>query len=200
MKTTRSIVLVAAVVMAAGNMKAQNGYYDTHHEVAVTYGWAANSQIIDIFENLGGAMAGATFKNEKFIGPMSAEYFYHVKKWLGVGGIFSFGKNKMDTYLSGDKEGVTKNTYVTLMPAVKFDWLRKKNFGMYSKVAIGATLRHEKFDSDTDASKNRSDSNVHLNWQATFLGFEGGSPTLRGFMECGSGEQGILLLGLRYKF
>lgn len=200
MKKIRYFVLVVTAMMAAGSMKAQNGYDDTRHEVAVTYGWASNSQIIDIFEDLGGAMAGAKFKNEKFIGSISAEYFYHVKNWLGVGGIFSFGKNKMDTYLSGDKEGITKNTYVTLMPAVKFDWLRKKNFGMYSKLAVGATLRHEKFVSDTDASKNRSESKVHINWQAAFLGFEGGSPTLRGFSEFGFGEQGIFLIGLRYKF
>ena len=86
------------------------------------------------------------------------------------------------------------------MPAVKFDWLRMKNFGMYSKLAVGATLRNEKFNSDSSSSKDTSDSEVHVNWQASFLGIEAGSPTLRGFLELGTGEQGIALVGLRYKF
>ena len=40
----------------------------------------------------------------------------------------------------------------------------------------------------------------HVNWQASLLGFEAGSPTIRAFAELGTGEQGIVLAGLRYKF
>ncbi len=168
--------------------------------MAISYGIDSNSQIIDAFENIGGALVGAKFENESFTGPISAEYFYHVKNWLGVGGIFAYGQNKQDVYLLGDKDGVIKNTYLTLMPAVKFDWLRKKYFGMYSKLAFGATLRNEKYDSDKASSKDDSDSEVHVNWQASLLGIEAGGPTLRGFLELGTGEQGIVLAGVRYKF
>ena len=71
---------------------------------------------------------------------------------------------------------------------------------MYSKLAFGATLRNEKYDSDSDSSKDDSDSEVHVNWQASLLGMEFGGPTIRGFLELGTGEQGIALVGLRYKF
>ena len=194
------LVMVAVAMMTAMNASAQNGYDETKHEVAITYGVGSNSDIIDAFENIGGGLVGAKFENESFTGPISAEYFYHVKNWLGVGGIFAYGQNKQDVYLLGDKDGTSKNSYVTLMPAVKFDWLRMKNFGMYSKLAVGATLRNEKFNSDSSSSKDTSDSEVHVNWQASFLGIEAGSPTLRGFLELGTGEQGIALVGLRYKF
>ena len=45
-----------------------------------------------------------------------------------------------------------------------------------------------------------SDSEIHVNWQASLLGIEAGGPTIRGFLELGTGEQGIALVGLRYKF
>ena len=112
-------------------------------------------------------LVGAKFENEKYFGALSAEYFYHVKNWLGVGAILAYGQCEQDVYLLGDKDGTSKNSYVTLMPAVKFDWLRKKNFGMYSKLAVGATLRNEKFNSDSSSGKDTSDSEVHVNWQAS---------------------------------
>ena len=194
------LVLAAVAMMTAMSVNAQNGYDDTKHEVAISYGLWSNSEIIDAFENVGGALVGARFENEKFTGPISAEYFYHVKNWLGVGGILAYGQCEQDVYFVGKKDGVSKNTYLTLMPAVKLDWLRKKHFGMYSKLAFGATLRNEKYDSDSDSSKDDSDSEVHVNWQASLLGMEFGGPTIRGFLELGTGEQGIALVGLRYKF
>ena len=192
--------MAAVAMMAAMNVSAQNGYDETKHEVAISYGIDSNSQIIDAFETIGVALVGAKLENDKFFGPISAEYFYHVKNWLGVGGILAYGINKQDVYLLGDKDGVIKNSYLTLMPAVKFDWLRKKHFGMYSKLAVGATLRNEKYDSDDASTKDDSDSEVHVNWQASLLGIEAGGPTVRGFAELGFGEQGIVLVGMRYKF
>ncbi|MCR4809748.1 MAG: hypothetical protein K5896_07800 [Prevotella sp.] len=187
--------------MTATSVQAQsNGYDDTMHEVAVSGGAGSNSQIIDGFENLSSVLVGATTKNEKFTGPVSAEYFYHMKNWLGVGGILAYGQSKQDVYFLGVKEGVNKNTYLTLMPAVKFDWLRKKYFGMYSKLAVGATLRNEKYNGDAPSDKDYSDSEFHVNWQVSLLGMEAGSPVIRGFIELGTGEQGIILAGLRYKF
>lgn len=194
------LVLAAAAMMVATGAQAQSNGYDTKHEVAVSYGIDSNSQIIDVFEEIGGAMVGERLENEKFFGPVSVEYFYHVKPWLGVGGIAAYGVNKQDVLLGSDKIGKSKNSYFTLMPAVKFDWLRKKNFGMYSKLAVGATLRSEKYESSNNSDNDYTDSEVHVNWQASLIGIEAGSPTVRAFAEFGTGEQGIILAGVRYKF
>ena len=99
-----------------------------------------------------------------------------------------------------DKIGESKNNYFTLMPAVKFDWLRKSHFGMYSKLAVGATLRSEEYTSKNDSKRDYTDSTVHLNWQVTAIGIEAGSTTVRGFAELGTGEQGVILAGVRCKF
>ena len=39
-----------------------------------------------------------------------------------------------------------------------------------------------------------------FNFQVSAIGVEVGSPKFRGFAELGYGEQGIALIGLRYKF
>ena len=197
------LALVAVAMSAVASMSAQdaqNGYDNTRHEVGISFGLWSNSQIIDGFEIIGGALVGAQYENEKFFGPVTAEYFYHVKNWLGVGGIFAYGQNKQDAYIGGDKDGEMKNSYVTLLPAVKFDWLRKKHFGMYSKLAFGATLRSESYDNVSPDEEDSDDSDIHVNWQVSLLGLEFGGPTFRGFFELGTGEQGIALVGLRYKF
>ena len=196
----KNFLLAAVAMMTVMSVNAQSYDYETKHEVAISYGIDSNSQILDAFEAVGGALAGAKFENEDFFGPISAEYFYHVKPWLGVGGILAFGTNKQDVMSGRDKIGESKNRYYTLMPAVKADWLRKKYFGMYSKLAVGATLRSEKYDSDVNTENSSDGSEVHLNWQVSFIGIEAGSPAIRAFAELGTGEQGILQAGVRYKF
>ena len=193
------LLLVVAAMMTTMSANAQEGY-NTKHEVAISYGCLSNSEWIDDFSKAVTAIVGVRYGNEKFTGSFSAEYFYHTKNWLGLGGIFVMGKNTQDVFYGGTKDGKLTHHYYTLMPAAKLDWLRKKHFGMYSKVALGATLRKENLDSDNPALPDDSDSDIHFNWQLSFVGMEFGSPTLRGFAELGLGEQGVALFGIRYKF
>lgn len=187
-------LFAACLLMTAMNINAQTD--DHKQEVAISFGAWSNSDILNTFEIVGSALVNATMDNDRYFGSLSAEYFYHLKPWIGVGGIAAYGQMKEDVYLTGKKngkDGEISNSYVTLMPAVKFDWLRRNHFGMYSKLAIGATLRTEKWEDDTD-------SEFHVNWQVSLLGIEAGGTQLRGFMELGTGEQGIMLAGIRYKF
>ena len=50
--------------------------------------------------NVAASMFGARFDKERYIGPVSAEYFYNAKNWLGVGGIFVYGHNTHSVNLS----------------------------------------------------------------------------------------------------
>lgn len=169
------------------------------HEVAISYGALSNSQIIDIFEEAITApfQGNTTLKDDKFFGPISAEYFYHLQPWIGIGGILVYGQKKGDLYSDSDnkKIGEDKNTYLTVMPAAKFDWFRRANVGLYSKVGVGVTLRH-----DVSEDIDYDESNMHVNWQLTAIGVEVGSKQIRAFAELGTGEQGIFLGGIRCKF
>ena len=169
------------------------------HEVAISYGALSNSQILDVFEEAITApfQGNTTLKDDKFFGPISAEYFYHLQPWIGIGGILVYGQKKGDLYSDSDnkKIGEDKNTYLTVMPAAKFDWFRRANVGLYSKVGVGVTLRHEVIE-----EINYDESKMHVNWQLTAIGVEVGSKQIRAFAELGAGEQGIVLGGIRCKF
>ena len=197
------LAIQAAALMVASTVNAanfdDNGYESTKHEVALSYGFGSNSQLIDDMEKILVAPLGARMGSDHYAGPISGEYFYHVKSWCGVGGILTFGRNKESMTVAGADAGNLINTYYTVLPAVKFDWLRRRNFGLYSKLGLGATIRHEKI-ADNPLGKDDSDTQAHFNWQASLVGFEAGSPCIRGFAELGFGEQGIFLAGVRYKF
>ena len=196
------IFMVTAALMGAVNVNAQEGYEDTKHDVSITFGVGSNSQWIDAFEDI---FDGYSYDNDRYMEPISAEYFYHINKMLGLGAIFVYGNHKQDAYdlLTSKKDrtriGKSSNSYYTLMPAVKFNFVRKKNFGLYSKAALGVTYRTESIDY-IDGSDDYDEKGLLLNWQVSFIGVEAGSPSLRGFAELGIGEQGIVCAGIRYKF
>ena len=84
------------------------------------------------------------------------------------------------------------------MPAIKWYWVNKDSFGLYSKGAVGAAfLNSTEKDLATDTTKD--DSSTHFMFQLSFIGIEFGKQ-FRGFVEGGVGEQGFLLAGIRYKF
>lgn len=187
-------MLAAALVCGATMVNAQ----DTKHEIGISYGAGSNSKILSALDDLvdltatGGAVS---YDNEKFVGPIAVEYFYHLSPKVGIGGIASYANTKKDALVGSTKQGDAKVNFFTVMPAVKLGWFEKDHFGMYSKVAAGLTFRSEKQDW-ADISEN----NVKFNFQVSLVGLEVGSQTVRGFAELGVGEQGIILAGLRYKF
>jgi len=195
------LLLAVAAMIATVNANAWDD--NIKQEVAISYGVWSNSDIINAYETIGTNIFGASTGDEHFVGPIGLEYFYHLNSWFSVGGIGVYGQMHQDLFLTGNKngkDGEIKNLYLTLMPAMKFDWVRKSHFGVYSKLGIGATLRNEKVDYDASDKDDYNDTEVHVNWQVSLLGLEAGGNRLRGFLEIGTGEQGIFDIGLRYKF
>ena len=193
----KMLLLVVAAMMATMSVNAQNGY-DTKHEIGVNYGFMSNTQWIDGAAMAMHIVAGSDQAKASVIGPISAEYFYHVNNWLGVGGICTFAYTKA-TY----DQTLDKTTYYTVMPAVKFNWLRLNHFGMYSKIGVGAMVGIQKTITNNPvdaADKPKSEMDWGFNWQVSALGIEFGGAQLRGFIEGGIGAQGVALAGIRYKF
>jgi len=198
----RMIIMAVAALIATMNINAQAGY-DTKHEIGITYGAGCNSDIISSFGGaLGSALAGSRSENETHFGTIALEYFYHATEVIGVGAIAGFAQNKEDIYFrnSDSKMGKNNDTYITIMPSVKFNWLRKDHFGMYSKLAAGVMFSKFKYESDKNSDNDDSTNETKFNWQASLIGAEVGGANLRAFAELGFGEQGIILGGIRCKF
>ena len=199
----KMLVLMVAVMMATMSANAQNGYGNTKHEVGVSYGVLSNSQWLNVFVvAMNNMFDNLDPVSGSVIGPVSAEYFYHANEWLGVGAIFSYGRASTKyNSKTGNSEVYTKiNSNYTLMPAVKFNWLRRPHFGMYSKLGAGVMLYDMEVVPVDPTEKTNKEHIVGFNFQASALGIEFGGTQFRGFVEGGIGEQGVVLAGLRYKF
>ena len=172
------LVTIVVTLMATMSVNAQNEW---KNEISVAYGGGANTDIV-----MSLAKGMFTGKQLDYWGPVSFEYFYRLQEKLGIGAVAAISGCKWDD------SGEAKSNYYTLMPAIKYNWLNKEHFSVYSKAAIGVTLSSE--------SGTRQDkTEAVLNWQASVVGMEFGS-AFRGCIEMGMGEKGIILAGLRYKF
>jgi len=222
------VSVLSVLLMSSTLVFAQNSqFYNTKHEVAVSVGTLTNSQYLDAWDDFADIAAsalvtsvvtGGTYtgivsqKNDVNLPAISVEYFYHVHKAIGLGGIFTYNGEKSDMYCdyqdnihsktTEEKVGTARRHNITIMPAVKFDWLRREHIGLYSKAAVGITFMMERQNQDTPNGDTEvyNDNDLVVNFQATVLGFEAGNERIRGFAELGMGEQGVVQAGLRYKF
>ena len=218
-----SFLAAAALVTTASAQSSS--YYDTRHEVGITIGSGATTEIFNDLADFteiivstlitttatGGSFTGnVSYGDESYIPNLSAEYYYHVSKLVGLGGFVAFNGMDRDMYVtwtnntnntkSTSKTGVARRRNLSVIPAAKFDWLRTKNFGMYTKAGIGVSIMRETQKDDIEGGTDYSDTDLVPNVQLSLLGLEGGTEHIRAFAELGFGEQGILLAGLKYKF
>lgn len=196
-------MMVVAAMMATVGVYAQDGYEDTKHEIGISYGALSNATWQAFGEDLGTSMISVgkvRYDDGKIFGALGLEYFYHVSPVIGVGALATYTKETKDMYVFDEKSGEAKNTFISVLPAVKFSWLRKKYLGMYSKVAAGVTFTSKKEEYTRSDTENSSENKVNFNWQVSAFGLEAGSSYIRAFIELGVGEQGVALTGIRFKF
>ena len=197
-------LLALAVMMAFPGVRAQDESVDEpKNEIGVMYGVGSASNVISVF---GAVFTFSAGKQTNFWGPVGVEYYHHVSRVVSLGAVATYAGCKWDRPF---KQEVTLNSrYISVMPSVKFNWLRKKRFGMYSAVSAGVMLasigntdrvKKEGEGSTSDSSKARDETECAFMFQATAVGAEVGG-ACRGFLELGVGEKGIVCAGLRYRF
>lgn len=128
-------------------------------------------------------------------GAWSLSYDYRFKKWFDLGLTLGYYGEYSKTYSNKDLSLTSHNRahFVTVMPLLWFTWLNRKWVRMYTTIGLGATFGTgtdfdgEKFSEDTAA------------FQFTPIGISVGR-SLFGFAEVGLGAQGVLMMGVGYKF
>ena len=197
------MMMVVAALMTTLSVNAQSN--EPRHEIGLSYGLGASAVLDGLGYGLGNAVfdsfTGAEAKSNEQIGTIGLEYFYHLNNpRLAVGGIVAIAhyaddvvKKKTDT-----KIGERIRDYVTVMPAVKYDWVHKTNFALYSKAGAGIMV-HNCQEKDFELKEEKKSSDTFFMYQLSFIGVEFGK-NFRGFLEAGFGEQGIVMAGVKYKF
>ncbi len=178
-------LMVAVTIMTVANVNAQD---ELKNEIGVYYGFGSCSDIISTF--------GTSFNFDRsdqtsMWGPVGVEYYYHVTPGVAFGAMASIAG------CTWSKNSDASSKYITVMPSVKFNWLRKTHFGLYSSLAAGIMFFSTSIKDEN--GKDKSENITSFMGHATALGAEFGGP-FRGFIELGFGERGMLSAGLRYKF
>lgn len=181
----KKLVLLAIVaIIGAVNVNAQ----DNKSEVSVSvgaYSHISNGWIIDAFTTV-------LDKAEKDRGvPISVEYLYEIAPKLKVGAALTY--QRMSAKLEG-KKGV--NNAISIMPAIKYSWIDKDHFALYSKAAVGYCLNLKSGDKELRDEFEQH----HFAFQASLIGAEVGSQNIRAFVEAGYGFQGIVQAGIKVRF
>lgn len=152
------------------------------------------------------------------------EYYYHLNKHWAFGASLGFAtasgegahvkwddrfhsdngyQNPIDYIWNGTAYELWANSDIELhskseflMPEVKYSWIAKTHFRLYSKLGFGA--QHYKLDvtSDGNSFPERHENGLRLASQVSPLGVETGGKCMRGFVELGYGKQGVFNLGI----
>jgi hypothetical protein len=188
------LIMVVAAMMATVSVNAQD---ELKHEVGVFYGVGSAS---NIFSAITSSISAAAGDQSSFWGPIGVEYYYHVSPIVGLGAVAAYAGCKAEDKKT-HKDDLSE-TFLTFMPSVKFNWLRKKHFGMYSGLSAGVMFLSVSANDNAKASDPdaKDETLTTFMFQATALGVEFGSEAFRGFIEAGLGEKGEICAGLRYKF
>ena len=189
----KKIILTMCVAMLSMSAQAQ----EEKNEIGIYYGFGSASNVLSFITYAYSAAAG---DQSAFWGPVGVEYYYHVSPVVGIGAVASYAGCKVEDEKTR-KDDLTE-TFLTVMPSVKFNWLRKKNFGMYSAISAGVMFGSISCNENAKANDpNAKDETLtSFIFQATAVGAEFGGERFRGFVEAGVGEKGLLCAGLRYKF
>ena len=137
-----------------------------------------------------------TYKGDEVSpGAFSLSYMYGIKKWLwlGVSATYtSFYQNVYD--FSHQKVATNSGHKMAIVPMIRFMYINKENFNLYSACGIGAS-----FGLYNDKEMDARNFNMHPVIQLTGIGVSVGKD-LRGFAEFGCGPRGIFNCGVQYRF
>ena len=189
----KKIFVTMCVALLGMSVQAQ----DFKHEVGVFYGFESASNVFSLVTS---AISAAAGDQSSFWGPVGVEYYYNISPVVGLGAVAAYAGCKAEDDKT-HKEDLTES-FITVMPSVKFNWLRKKHFGMYSALSAGVMFVKVSCNDNAKAhDPNAKDETItSFMFQATAVGAEFGGEKFRGFVEAGIGEKGVVCAGLRYKF
>ena len=197
----KMMMMVAVALMTAMSVNAQSE--NMKNELSLSYGFGSTSQLgSGIGEGLSLIFSDTEYDDGFILGPISVEYFRHLNNpKLAIGGFVSYSKWDSDIQKKSgnhEKAGERNRNYIAVMPAIKYYWVNKNSFGLYSKAAVGAAFLNST-EKDLATNTSKDESSTHFMYQLSFIGAEFGKQ-FRGFAEVGFGEQGFIQAGIRYKF
>lgn len=192
--------LFSTMLMGQAEQKSRQNF--PRQEVSLSYGdvLLAISPIYDepgtsFYPNYSWFAPNTYHGDEISPGAFSLSYMYALKKWLWLGVSTTYTSFLQNIYdFSHQKVATDSGHKLAIVPMVRFMYINKENFNLYSACGIGASF---------GLYNNAENDSCSLTWhpviQLTGVGVSVGKQ-LRGFAELGCGPRGIINCGIQYHF
>lgn len=159
------------ISVGAGDMMFETAIW--HNQVHREYGPLGSE--VDIFEN-----TGYSYTPHLFI-----EYYYRVAEWLNIGFDYDFqctSWTEEHYNAAGLKTGSSPEKFynLCLMPSVRFNYLNKKHFNLYSTISVGLDVNGG---TKADCFGEKTIAGVAADLR--LIGFKFGSGHCWGFVDLG---------------
>ncbi|MBR5167712.1 MAG: hypothetical protein IKW86_06555 [Salinivirgaceae bacterium] len=203
----KRLLIPILLMLIVVNVKAQTD--GKRHEVALSYGIVS---MPEMFESNYIELEASKFlrmnvnihdvKHSEVIG---LQYAYQPVRWFELGVVGCFNRttaNAYPYYTDSTEEkaiGDASFNYLTIMPIIKLNWFDTKFFGMYSKFAYGLSVEKIVVNNWNDNTTSGREQ-YGPGYQVSPICLQVGTPEFRIFLEGGLGFQGIINMGLKYKF
>jgi len=197
----KSIVIILALALSMPIFAQEKEERSTNNEFSIGYGFRPiSSGYYGV-----GSPSHFTYWIDK-VGAIYGTYTHYFNKVVGVGGTYCFDPREIDYYYHGVNtiNPLVCNLYESshsIMGHVKINCVNKKHFVLYFKTDAGICLWDYKLKEHQPElfGVNLPQQHCCFAWQVA-SGIEVGNEHLAGIMQCGIGMEGILCLGIRYKF
>lgn len=141
------------------------------------------------------------YKGDKTYTPaVNLTYSYQFKKWLSFGATLTYAgifQNRYDI-ISDKLRGEYRSLYIGLTPTVRFDYLNREMVRLYSAFGLGLGYNRE-YNSELKENYSLRNDDFFPTLDMTFIGVTVGRK-LYGFGEVGIGHNGLIKLGMGYRF
>ena len=199
----RLLSSVALLIISSFVCLAQTD--ESRHEIAVSYGYITLPQAVDFISVAGATVLGGLFvgivdvltpEDQEYpkridnggTGGFSFQYLYSLNRTIKLGGTVCY-ESTWGEWSDGSRYIIH---YPAIMATSKFIWFNREHFGMYSKVSLGLMLLLDGVNEDKPIPMFAG--------QVSSVCMEFGGKALRGFLETGCGNQGLLNFGVKYSF
>ena len=192
------ILTISVLFLAVGFAQAQvNMNRAGYHDLSLSAGYGSSMQFIDSYTKIISGYPSYEAKDFKYFPTVTGEYGYRFNDKFAVGALLSFQVADSHILNEGHDNTNASDTWISLMPQLRYYWYSDRTKNLYSKVAAGVSIRRNKYTNNNDIIEKFRDFNVA--WQVGAIGFEYGE-TVCGFAEAGFGTQGYIVAGIRIKF
>ena len=126
-------------------------------------------------------------------GAFAFQYQYRVSRLIQVGALLTYNPGSCDIRYDNGTTSYSSTMFLSFMPRIDFNYLRRPYFTMYSGIALGIT--YVSFRNNYSNQADDISSGLGFGFQLNGIGFRVGKD-IGGFVEIGYGCQGLINLGV----